>query len=44
MADQSRRGGGTGLGLAVVKALVEKLGGSVNADLQSDTLVITLEL
>lgn len=44
MADKSRRGGGTGLGLAVVKALVEKLGGSVNADLQSETLVITLEL
>lgn len=44
MADKSRRGGGTGLGLAVVKALVEKLGGSVNADLQSETLLITLEL
>ncbi|WP_394920497.1 sensor histidine kinase [uncultured Robinsoniella sp.] len=44
MADKSRRGGGTGLGLAVVKALVEKLGGSVKANLQSDTLVIILEL
>lgn len=44
MADKSRRGGGTGLGLAVVKALVEKLGGSVKANLQSDTLLIILEL
>lgn len=43
-ADKSRHNGGTGLGLAVVKVLTEKLGGSVEAFLQTDTLVITLEL
>lgn len=43
-ADKSRNNGGTGLGLAVVKMLTEKLGGSVEAKLQTDTLVIMLKL
>lgn len=43
MADKSRRGG-TGLGLAVVKGLVEKLGGNVNANIKSDRLRIVLEI
>lgn len=42
--DKSRHSGGTGLGLAVVKVLTEKLGGTVKATLQSNTLVVTLEL
>lgn len=42
-ADQSRNSS-TGLGLAVVKTLTEKLGGSVEAELQEDTLMIMLKL
>lgn len=44
MPDHSRHSGGTGLGLAVVKTLTEKLGGSIDARLQADSLLITLEL
>lgn len=43
-ADSSRHNGGTGLGLAVVKLLIEKLDGNIRAELQGDTLIITLEL
>lgn len=42
--DKSRHSGGTGVGLAVVKLLTDKLGGTVSADIKSDTLTITLEL
>lgn len=41
--DRSRNRGGTGMGLAVVKLLTEKLGGKVAAQVQSDRLVITLD-
>ncbi|MCB7302737.1 sensor histidine kinase [Bariatricus massiliensis] len=43
-ADKSRNNGSTGLGLAVVKVLTEKLGGSVKAELQADTLIVMLIL
>ncbi len=43
-ADKSRHNGGTGLGLAVVKLLTEKLDGSISANLQNDTLIVTFEL
>lgn len=43
-ADKSRNNGSTGLGLAVVKMLTEKLGGSVEAKLQTNTLIIMLKL
>lgn len=43
-ADKSRNNGSTGLGLAVVKMLAEKLDGNVEAELQADTLIVTLEL
>lgn len=42
--DQSRHNGGTGVGLAVVKLLTEKLGGNVSAEIKSDVLTVTLEL
>ena len=40
--DASRRSGGTGLGLAVVKELVQKSGGKVSAECRNGELVITL--
>jgi signal transduction histidine kinase len=40
--DTSRRSGGTGLGLAVVKELVQKSGGKVSADCRDGELVIIL--
>ena len=40
--DTSRRSGGTGLGLAVVKELVQKSGGKVSAECRDRELVITL--
>ena len=43
-ADHSRHNGGTGLGLAVVKMLTSKLDGSIEAELRTDTLIVTLEL
>jgi len=42
--DKSRHDGSTGLGLAVVKGLVEILGGSIAAKIQSNRLSIILEL
>ena len=40
--DRSRHDGSTGLGLAVVRLLTEKLGGSVHAGLKNDLLKIVL--
>lgn len=40
--DASRNTGGTGLGLAVVKELTERMGGSVSAKLEGQLLSITL--
>lgn len=43
-ADPSRHGGSTGLGLAVVKLLAEKLGGNVSAGIDSGVLSMKLIL
>lgn len=43
-ADPSRHSGSTGLGLAVVKLLAEKLGGAVSAGLDLDVLSMRLTL
>ena len=43
-ADKARNNGSTGLGLAVVKMLTQKLDGHVEAELQTDVLIVTLEL
>lgn len=42
--DSSRSSGGTGLGLAVVKELTERLGGSVSAEIAGTLLSITVKL
>ncbi|MCR4649387.1 MAG: HAMP domain-containing histidine kinase [Lachnospiraceae bacterium] len=42
--DSSRNSGGTGLGLAVVKELTEKLGGSIKAERNGNKLIMRLEL
>ena len=42
--DKSRHNGGTGVGLAVVKLLTDKLGGNVSAEIKSDVLAVTLEI
>lgn len=44
MADQSRGSGGTGLGLYVVKTLVEKLGGEISAALSGGVFEVTVRL
>ena len=41
-ADNSRRGSSTGLGLAITKALVEKLGGQIIADVEDDIFIIKI--
>lgn len=41
-ADKARHGAGAGLGLAIVRQLMEKLGGTAQAVLEGDRLVITL--
>ena len=43
-ADPARSNGATGLGLAVVKILTERLGASVCASLDGDELTIVLVL
>ena len=42
--DKSRHNGCTGVGLAVVKLLTDKLGGNVSAKIEDDTLTISLEI
>ena len=42
--DAARTQGSTGLGLAVVKLLAEKLGGEVTATLTGNWLAVTLNL
>lgn len=42
--DKSRHNSGTGVGLAVVKQLTDKLGGNVFAKIENDTLTISLEI
>jgi len=42
--DSSRSSGGTGLGLAVVKELTDKLGGTIKAQREGNKLTIRLEL
>ena len=42
--DKSRHNSGTGVGLAVVKLLTDKLGGNVFAKIENDTLTISLEI
>ena len=42
--DTSRHNGGTGVGLAVVKLLTDKLGGNVSAKIKSHILTVTLEI
>ena len=41
-ADSSRNGQGVGLGLSIVRLLVEKMGGSISAFAQRDTIVVQL--
>lgn len=43
MADQSRTGKSTGLGLSIVKSLMEKMGGKVTAKLKDEQLSIICE-
>lgn len=43
-ADAARRKGSSGLGLFIVKELVEKMGGSVKAELEGEKFRITLEI
>lgn len=40
--DTSRHNGGTGVGLAVVKLLTNKLGGNVSAEIRSNVLTVSL--
>ena len=40
--DKSRHNGGTGVGLAVVKLLTDRLGGNVSAEIKSNILTVTL--
>ena len=42
-SDNARQGAGAGLGLAIVRQLMERMGGSAGACLQGDRLCITLE-
>lgn len=42
--DKSRYNGGTGVGLAVVKLLTDKLGGNVSAEIKSNMLTVTLNI
>ena len=44
MEDASRHKGGTGLGLYIVKEFVECMGGSIHAEQNGETFVMTVEL
>ncbi len=41
-ADSARNGQGVGLGLSIVRLLVEKMGGSISASAKSDSIVVQL--
>ncbi|MPM62926.1 hypothetical protein SDC9_109804 [bioreactor metagenome] len=43
MADKTRSGKGTGLGLSIAKGLVEKMGGSINCNIEEDMFNIYCE-
>jgi len=43
MADQTRSGKSTGLGLSIVKSLMEKMKGAITADLKNGQLSIVCE-
>lgn len=43
MADQVRKGQGVGLGLSIVKSLIEKMNGNITAKLEEDELSIICE-
>lgn len=43
MADQVRKGQGVGLGLSIVKSLIEKMNGNITAKLEGDELSIICE-
>ena len=43
MADQVRKGNGVGLGLSIVKSLIEKMNGNITAKLEEDELFIICE-
>lgn len=43
MADRSRSGTGSGLGLSIARGLMQKMGGSLTAELRGDDLIVRCE-